>query len=68
MEENSKNKEKMEAESLTVTHILGPLFLILFGHLLAGMTLVIEILWTKHLKKLNIVAVLNKWKTYGNVQ
>lgn len=63
MEENSKKQKNMQAVKLSVPHILGPLFLMFIGYVLALTVFLIEIFWEKHLKKVALrKKLVNTWK------
>lgn len=49
--ENMKPPGNSEPVKLSVEHILGALFLLLFGHLFACVVLTIEVVYKKSIKK-----------------
>lgn len=65
IEENGKPPDGGEPVKLSVQHILGALFLLLFGTLTAGIAFVFELFWYHKVQKSVMVKkVAQKWKSY----
>lgn len=63
IEENGKPPDNSEPVRLSVQHILGALFLLVFGHLAATVCLILEIFWDAYGKKLVLAQkTVYKWR------
>lgn len=65
IEENSKTPDGSEPVKLSIQHILGALFLLLFGNIAAIICFLLEIFWHyKARRMLMLKKSLTQWKGY----
>lgn len=65
IEENGKPPEGGEPVKLSIQHILGALFLLLFGSIAALISFIIELIWYHNVQKSALIQkVTRKWKNY----
>lgn len=62
IEENGKPPEGGEPIKISVDHILGALFLLLFGNLAATVSFIFEIIWFYNLRKSSFIKKIMKIK------
>lgn len=66
IEENGKPPDGGEPVKLSVQHILGALYLLLFGSIGAAVSFVVELFWYYKVEKSVIMRnVVTKWKQYN---
>lgn len=65
IEENGKPPDGGEPIMLSIQHILGALFLLLFGNIFASVCFVIELFWYHTVQNFGLTKkVAEKWKNY----
>lgn len=65
IEENGKPPDGNEPVKLSVQHILGALFLLLFGSVAATVSFIFELFWYHKVQKSVLIQkVAQKWKNY----